>query len=48
MRNLSEAQIKLLDQLYTLQVTDSKRELIYNKKCKLVGTKGYVIDKIKI
>jgi len=32
MRNLSEAQIKLLDQLYTLQVTDSKRELIYNKK----------------
>jgi len=47
MRNLSEGQINLLEQLYTLKVTDSKRELIYNKKGKLVGTRPYVIDKNK-
>ena len=30
-RNLEEGHIKILEQLYTLQVTDNKRELIYNK-----------------
>jgi hypothetical protein len=47
MRNLSEGQIKLLEQVYTLKVTDNKRELIYNKKGKLIGTKPYVINKSK-
>ena len=47
MRNLSEGQIKLLDQLYTLKVTDNKRQLIY-KNNKLIGTKPYVINKSKI
>jgi hypothetical protein len=46
MRNLSEGQIKLLDQVYTLQVTDNKRQLIY-KNNKLVGTRAYKIDKSK-
>jgi hypothetical protein len=46
MRNLSEGQIKLLDQVYTLQVTDNKRKLIY-KNNKLVGTNAYKIDKRK-
>ena len=30
-RNLEEGHIKILEQIYTLQVTDNKRELIYNK-----------------
>lgn len=47
MRNLSDAKITLLEQLYTLKVTDSKRELIYNKNNKLIGTKAYRIDKTK-
>jgi hypothetical protein len=47
MRNLSDGQIKLLDQLYTLKVTDNKRQLIY-KNNKLIGTKPYVINKSKI
>jgi hypothetical protein len=47
MRNFSEGQIKLLEQVYTLKVTDNKRELIYNKKGKLIGTKPYVINKSK-
>ena len=30
-RNLSKGNIKLLEQIYTLQVTDNKRKLIYDK-----------------
>ena len=47
MRNLSAGQITLLEQLYTLKVTDNKRQLIYNKKGKLIATKPYVINKSK-
>lgn len=43
MRNLNEGEIKLLDQVYTLKVTDNKRKLLYNKReyllfsfCKLI------------
>jgi hypothetical protein len=46
MRNLSEGHIKLLDQVYTLSVTDNKRQLIY-KNNKLVGTTAYKIDNHK-
>jgi hypothetical protein len=45
-RNLSEAQINILDQVYTLQVTDNKRKLLY-KNSKLVGTEAYRIEKAK-
>ena len=46
MRNLSEAQIKLIEQVYTLKVTDNKRRLIF-KKGKLIGTIPYIINKDK-
>jgi DNA polymerase type B, organellar and viral len=45
-RNLSKGYIHLLEQLYTLKVNDSKRELIYTNN-KLTGTKAYKIDKSK-
>nr|YP_010384620.1 DNA polymerase [Russula rosea]UHA57019.1 DNA polymerase [Russula rosea] len=44
-KNLNEGHIKLLEQVYTLKVTDSKRQLIYNKNNKLIGTKPYKINK---
>jgi hypothetical protein len=43
-KNLSEGNISLLNQLYTLKVTDNKRELVYNRDNKLIGTKPYIID----
>jgi hypothetical protein len=43
MRNLSSGYINLVKQLYTLQVTENKRKLVY-KNGKLVGTKPYKID----
>lgn len=46
-RNLSNAKINLLEQLYTLKVNDNKRKLIYNKNNKLIGTKAYKINKDK-
>jgi hypothetical protein len=46
-RNLSEGQINILEQVYTLKVTENKRKLIY-KNSKLVGTKAYKIDSLKI
>jgi len=42
-RSFSKAQIELLNQVYTLKVTDNKRQLIY-KNNKLIGTKAYKID----
>jgi len=47
-KNLSEAQIKLLESVYTLKVTENKRELVYNKNNKLIGTKPYKINRDKI
>jgi hypothetical protein len=46
MRNLSEGQIQLLEQVYTLKVTENKRRLIY-KKGKLIGTVPYIINENK-
>lgn len=41
-RNLSSGYINIIEQLYTLKVTENKRKLIY-KNSKLVGTKAYKI-----
>lgn len=45
-RNLDKGHIELLKQLYTLQVTDNKRNLIYDKNNKLISTKSYKINEI--
>lgn len=47
-RSLTSSQIKISNQVYTLTVTDNKRELVYNKNNKLIGTKPYIIDNAKI
>jgi len=47
MRNLSAGKITLLDSVYTLQVTDNKRKLIYNENNKLIGTVAYKINENK-
>jgi hypothetical protein len=44
MKNISEGTISILDQLYTLKVTDNKRKLIYSKNNELIGSKPYIID----
>jgi hypothetical protein len=41
-RSLSEANINILDQTYTLKVTNNKRELVF-KDGKLIGTKPLTI-----
>jgi hypothetical protein len=46
-KHLSEGHIKVIDQLYTLKVTENKRRLIYNENNKLIGTVPYVINKNK-
>jgi hypothetical protein len=46
-RSLSESKINILDQLYSIKVSNNKRRLIYNKNNKLIGTKAYKIDKSK-
>jgi hypothetical protein len=46
-RNLSEGHIKLCEQIYTLSVTDNKRELVYSNN-KFVGTKPYIINNEKV
>ena len=38
-KNISKANIQILDQTYTLKANENKRELIYNDKGILVGTK---------
>jgi len=46
-KNLSEGHIKVLDQLYTIKVTENKRKLIFNNNNKLIGTKPFKIDNDK-
>jgi hypothetical protein len=48
MRDLSKGHIKLLEQVYTLQLSENKRELIFNKNNELVNTKPYKIYNLKI
>jgi hypothetical protein len=46
MRNLKLGNIKLLEQIYTLQVTENKRKLIYENN-KWVSTEAYKISETK-
>lgn len=46
-KNLQEASISVINQLYTLKVTDNKRNLIYNENNKLIGTIPYTINENK-
>ena len=46
-RSLTNAQIALINEIYTLKVNDNKRKLIYNKNNKLIGTISYKIDNNK-
>ena len=45
-KNLSEGNISVLDEVYTLQVTSNKRKLIYEDGI-LIGTEAYIINKNK-
>nr|YP_009487229.1 hypothetical protein [Russula abietina]AWB36131.1 hypothetical protein [Russula abietina] len=45
-KNLSEGHINILEQIYTLKLTENKRKLIY-KNNKFIGTTPYKIDKNK-
>jgi hypothetical protein len=47
-RKLSDGKINLVNEIYTLEVNDNKRELIYNKNNVFIGTKPYKISKDKI
>jgi hypothetical protein len=42
-KKISKAKIQILDQIYTLQVTSYKRELIYNDNNILVDSKSILI-----
>jgi hypothetical protein len=46
-RNLDKGHIQLLEQLYTIQVTENKRKLIYDVNNKLIGTTPYIINSNK-
>jgi hypothetical protein len=45
-KNLTEGHISVLEQLYTLKITDNKRKLIFENN-KLIETKPYIIDNNK-
>jgi len=44
---LNEGHIEVLDQMYTLQVTENKRKLIYDENNKLISSIPYIINKNK-
>ena len=46
-KSINDGNITIKEQIYTIKVTDNKRQLIY-KNGTLVGTKPYVIDNNKI
>jgi hypothetical protein len=45
---LNKSHIEVLESVYTLQVTDSKRKLVYNENNKLIATDNYKITNEKI
>jgi hypothetical protein len=47
-KHIEEGNISVINQLYTLQVTDNKRKLIYNENNKLIGSNPYIINKDEI
>jgi len=46
-RKLTESKINILEQIYSIKVTDNKRKLIYDKNNKLIRTEAYKINKSK-
>jgi hypothetical protein len=46
-KNISGGNIEVLDQVYTLKVTDNKRKLIYNENNELISTSEYIINSNK-
>lgn len=46
-KNLSDGYINVLEQIYSLKVTENKRKLIY-KNSKLVNTSSYKINNEKV
>jgi hypothetical protein len=44
---LSQGNISVLNELYTLQVTSNKRKLIYNEDGLLISTVPYIINENK-
>lgn len=40
-RNLSKAQINILEQIYTIKATENKRKLIFDNNSKLIGTRPF-------
>ena len=44
-KNISEANINILEQIYTLQVTENKRKLIYKNE-KLIGTNPFFLKSL--
>jgi hypothetical protein len=47
LKNFSEGDIKIREDLYTLKVTENKRKLIYDSNNKFIGTIPFVINKFK-
>ena len=45
LKSLDTATINILETLYSLRVTDNKRELVYNENNKLIGTQPFILDK---
>ncbi len=46
-KNLSEDNMSILNEVYTLQVTNNKRKLIYDENNKLIGSIPYLINNDK-
>jgi hypothetical protein len=46
-KNLEEGNISVIEQLYTLKVTNNKRKLVYDENDKLIGTVPYIINENK-
>jgi DNA polymerase type B, organellar and viral len=47
-KNLSDGNIEVRNELYTLKVTDNKRQLIYNENNELINSNPYIINNDKI
>jgi hypothetical protein len=43
-KNISDGNISVNNQLYTIKVTDNKRKLIYDENNKLINSVPYVIN----
>lgn len=46
-KSLSDAHIRVLNELYTIKLTENKRKLIYDNNNKLISTVPFIIDENK-